>query len=76
MNRSITMNEKIKIFISYSHEDEKYITEFEKYFEPIKEKEKNLEIWRDSQILIFLHQQSPVASHKSLSFVCFSGIFF
>ena len=46
MNRSITMNEKIKIFISYSHEDEKYITEFEKYFEPIKEKEKNLEIWR------------------------------
>ena len=40
--------QKIKIFISYSHEDEKKVINFEKYFEPLKSKYK-IDLWRDIQ---------------------------
>ena len=43
------MASKIKIFISYSHSDKKYINDFEKYFKPL-EQEYNLDVWRDNQI--------------------------
>lgn len=40
------MEDKIKIFVSYSHEDEQYITDFEKYFQPV-EKKYDLNLYRD-----------------------------
>ncbi len=42
------MKNELKIFISYSHQDEEYVTGFEKYFEPIKNKY-NLKLWHDTK---------------------------
>ena len=54
------MNNKLKIFISYSHLDERFIDEFKKHLAPLKNKGL-VEEWYDRKILPGEDYQSKIA---------------
>ena len=53
------MNNKLKIFISYSHLDERFIDEFKKHLVPLKGKGL-VEEWHDRKILPGEDYQSKI----------------